>query len=510
MTDAIITSAHQGSAAPWWKQPHLLKLNFIILSLVMFSSANGYDGSVMGGVLALKSWNEFMDLPTGTYLGWINAIYFLGSAIAFPAGAWVSNRWGRKPGIYIGYAFVVIGVGIQSAAQNEKMFTYARLLIGISSAWLSISAPVLLNEIAYPTHRAIVSALYMCGYYVGGTISSWVTFGTRNMTSDWAWRIPILLQIALPLIALPGFLMAPESPRWFISVGRPEAAAKILAEYHAGGRADDPIVVSQMIEIETTITAEKEASNSGSYADMSRSPGNRHRLAISVGLGFISQWAGNGVVSYYLPLVLNSVGVTSVTNQTLINACLNVWNLLWAIAAATSVDRLGRRPLFLASAILMFCSFVIVTGLSGSFAQSGSSSVGLAVIPFLFLFFAGYDIALTPFLVAYPVEIWQFSLRSRGLTVTWITALASIFLNTFVNGLALEQLGWKYYILFCVLLLLWIVFVWFVIPETKGHTLEQMAVVFDGEDAVPGQAVVLQEKLENDTDVAHVDARDEK
>lgn len=112
--------------------------------------------------------------------------------------------------------------------------------------------------------------------------------------------------------------------------------------------------------------------------------------------------------------------------------------------------------------------------------------------------------------MAYPVEIWQFSLRSRGLTVTWITALASIFLNTFVNGLALEQLGWKYYILFCVLLLLWIVFVWFVIPETKGHTLEQMAVVFDGEDAVPAQAVVLQEKLDEDADVAHVDARDEK
>ncbi|KAM0331231.1 hypothetical protein ACHAQA_002900 [Verticillium albo-atrum] len=527
MTDTIINSASQGSSTPWWKERHLLKLNFIILSLVCFSSANGYDGSIMGGLLALKNWNEFMEQPTGTYLGWINAIYFLGSGIAFPAGAWVSNRWGRKRGIYIGYIFLVVGIVLQAAAQNEKMFTYARLLIGISSAWLSISAPVLINEIAYPTHRAIVSALYMCGYYLGGTISSWVTFGTRNIASDWAWRIPVVLQCALPLLALPGFLMAPESPRWYISIDRPEEAAKVLAEYHAGGRTDDPIVLTQMVEIETTIRAEKDADSSGSYLDMSRTPGNRHRLAISVGLGFISQWAGNGVVSYYLPLVLNSVGVTSVTNQTLINACLNVWNLLWAIAAATSVDRLGRRPLFLASSVLMFCSFVIVTGLSGSFAQTGSSSIGLAVIPFLFLFFAGYDIALyvprllsasdisanmiifsTPFLVAYPVEIWQFSQRSRGLTVTWLTALASIFLNTFVNGIALESLGWKYYILFCVLLFLWIGFVYFVIPETKGHTLEQMAVVFDGEDAVPGQAVTLREKLDDEADVRHVDEKE--
>ncbi|KXJ88645.1 sugar transporter [Microdochium bolleyi] len=505
MNVATAAKASQGSQTPWWRQRELLRLNFVILSLVMFSSANGYDGSVMGGLLALKSWNQFMEFPTGTYLGWINAIYFLGSAIAFPAGAWVSNRYGRKPGMYIGYAFLVVGIAMQSAAQNERTFTYARLLIGISSALLSICAPVLLNEIAHPMQRAIVSALYMCGYYVGGTISSWVTFGTRDIASDWAWRIPVILQCALPLLALPGFLIAPESPRWLISVGRNEEATRVLATHHAGGRMDDPIVLSQMVEMETTITAEKEAAHSGSYIDMSRTPGNRHRLMISVALGFISQWAGNGVISYYLPLVLNSVGVTSVTDQTLINACLNVWNLLWALAAATSVDRFGRRGLFLASAILMFVSFVIVTALSGSFAQTLSSKVGVAVIPFLFLFFAGYDIALTPFLVAYPVEIWQFTMRSRGLTVTWITALSSIFLNTFVNGIALDKLGWKYYILFCVLLFLWIVFVWFAIPETRGHTLEQMAVVFDGEDAVPTQTVVLHEKQEVESDAKHID-----
>jgi MFS family permease len=149
-----------------------------------------------------------------------------------------------------------------------------------------------------------------------------------------------------------------------------------------------------MREIETTITAEKEATASASYLDMVKTPGNRHRLFISVSLGIFGQWAGNGVVSYYLPLVLDSVGVKSVTDQTLISACLNVWNLIWAVAAAFSVDRLGRRMLFLASAVIMLISFIIVTGLSATFAQTASSSVGLAVIPFLFTFFMGYDIAL--------------------------------------------------------------------------------------------------------------------
>ncbi|KAH6695147.1 sugar transporter [Plectosphaerella plurivora] len=500
-----VETTTSADATPWWKKSHMVRLNYSIISLVLFSSANGYDGGIMGGLLALKTWNTFMDFPTGAYLGWITAIYWLGNGVTFPLAAWVSNRYGRKVGIYAGYTFIILGIGMQAAAQNEKTFTVSRLFIGMASGWLGNSAPVLINEIAYPTQRAILSALFMCGWYAGGTICGWVTFATRNIQSDWSWRIPVMLQILLPLVALPGFLMAPESPRWLISVGRVEEATEVLAKHHAGGDRNDPIVTTQVMEIETTINAEMQATEGASYADMIKTRGNRQRLFISITLGFISQWAGNGVVSYYLPLVLNSVGVTSVTNQTLINACLNVWNLIWAVAAALSVDRLGRRFLFLASSGIMLVSFIIVTGLSGSFAQSGSSSVGLAVIPFLFLFFGGYDIALTPLLTAYPCEIWQFSLRSRGLTVAWCTAVTSIFVNCFVNPIALEAIGWKYYIVFVVLLALFVFVVYFAYPETKGHTLEQMAVIFDGEDAVPGQSVAMKEKLDVDGEANHVD-----
>lgn len=104
--------------------------------------------------------------------------------------------------------------------------------------------------------------------------------------------------------------------------------------------------------------------------------------------------AGNGVVSYYLAIVLDTVGVRGVTEQTLISAFLNVWNLMFSTAAAFSVDRLGRRPLFLSSAAVMLVGFILVTALSGAFAEGGASATGIAVIPFLFIFFAGYDIAM--------------------------------------------------------------------------------------------------------------------
>ena len=379
---------------PWYTKSHLIKLNFITLSLVMFSSANGYDGSLMNGLQALPRWHTFMDNPTGAWLGFINAIYWLGNGVSFPVAAWVSNKYGRKPGVYVGYIFLVLGTILQTAAQNEATFILARLFLGAASAWFGNAVPLLINEIAFPTHRGICNALFMCGWYVGSTVAAWVTFGTRNYASSWAWRIPSLLQCLIPLMALPGFLTVSESPRWLISQNRVEEAAKVIAKYHTGGDVDDPLAVYEVLEIESTLKTEQQLHATTSYAEMFKTRGNRHRLFISVTLGIFGQWTGNGVVSYYLALVLETVGITSVTQQTLISGCLQIWNLLFAVGAAFSVDKLGRRMLFLASATTMLISYIVVTALSATFAKTGTASVGVAVIPFLFIYFAGYDIAL--------------------------------------------------------------------------------------------------------------------
>jgi H+/Cl- antiporter ClcA len=117
-------------------------------------------------------------------------------------------------------------------------------------------------------------------------------------------------------------------------------------------------------------------------------------------------------------------------------------------------------------------------------------------------------ISRTPFLVAYPCEIWQFSLRSRGLTVAWCTTVASIFFNSFVNAIALDAIGWKYYIVFAVILFIFIFVVYFTYPETRGHTLEQIAVIFDGDEAVPAQAVALERHKVDATYVDDVEAKE--
>ncbi len=349
----------------------------------------------MNGLLALSTWNSFMGEPSGAWLGFINAIFWLGMGVSLPLAAAMSNKFGRKAGGYVGYVFLILGTALQSAATNTTTFVLGRFFIGVASAWYGSNVPLLVNEIAYPTHRGIASSLYNCGWYVGSIIAAWAIFATRDYTTSWGWRIPSLLQALLPLVALPGFFLVPESPRWLVSVNRQEEARKILTDCHAGSDPDSMRLINyEVIEIETTFANEKAAQNSSSYMDMIKTKGNRRRLFISVTLGVFGQWVGNGVVSYYLALVLSTVGIKSVTNQLLISACLQIWNLIFAVLAASYVDKLGRRTLFLSSSVTMLFAFIVITGLSGSFAATSQSATGLAVIPFLFIFFAGYDIAL--------------------------------------------------------------------------------------------------------------------
>ncbi|USW48591.1 Putative major facilitator, sugar transporter, major facilitator superfamily [Septoria linicola] len=467
---------------PWYRKWHLVKLNLCILSLVLFSSANGYDGSLMNGLQALDQWQIFMDYPTGAWLGFMSAIYWVGNGINYPISAWVANKYGRKPGVYLGYMFMALGVAL-TAGEHDYYFVLQRFFIGCASAWFSGPVALLINEIAYPTHRGIASALYNCGWYVGGTIGAFVTFGTRNYEGNWSWRIPTTLQILIPIVTMPGFIMTPESPRWLVSKDRIEEARANLYRAH-GGHESEALIDYEMLEITTALRLEQEAVRSASYMEMTRTKGNRHRLFITISVGFFSQWAGNGVVSYYLPMVLDGVGVTSTRDQTLISGCLQVWNLFFAVGAALMVDKLGRRFLFLASASTMLIGFIITTALSGSFAETGNAGIGLAVIPFLFVFFAGYDIALTPLLFAYPCEIWPYNLRGRGLSVMGLSVVVAIVFNTFINPIALEAIGWRYYIVFVAIIIVYGLTAYFFYPETSGHSLEQMAVVFDGPDAL--------------------------
>ncbi|KAF7557080.1 hypothetical protein G7Z17_g909 [Cylindrodendrum hubeiense] len=350
---------------------------------------------------------------------------------------------------------------MQAMAQNFGTFVAARAMLGFSTSFISQPSPIIVAELAYPSQRGKVTALYNTFYYFGSIFAAWCTYGTFKIDSTWSWRIPSLLQGAIPALQLLGVLFVPESPRYLVSRGKLDEARRIFADHHADGVIHSPLVDFEMNEIQETLAMESRE------------------------LSATSQWNGVGVVSYYLTLVLNTIGITEVKDQTLINGLLQIFNWLAAtFLGALMVDRLGRRTLFLVSTAGMLASYIIWTALTANFVQSGSGAVGKAVVGFIFVYYFFYDIAWTPLLQAYPVEIFPYTLRSRGLTVTYISAFSGLIVGNQVNPIAMKNIQWKYYTVFCCLLALLLVLIWAFFPETKGHTLEEIAEVFEGKRVI--------------------------
>ena len=468
----------------WWFQySHLRKLNFLLLSALLTEATTGYDGSMLNGLQALPSWAVYFGKPSGVRLGaMVNGTTF-GTLVSLFISSWLCDKLGRRWPIFGGSCAILVGTILQAASQNFASFIAARWFIGFGLGILQVCSTLLLSEVAYPAHRGKTTAIFEPSWPLGALIAAWITFGSFKMHSNWAWRLPSLLQGVTSLIQGCIVLFAPESPRWLISQNRHDEAFEVLTKYHAGGDRNSSLVKFEIIEINASLEAES-STRKLSWLHFFRTRGNRRRFYIVATAGFCLQWAGNSIVSYFLPLVLKNSGVTDPYTQLVINACTQVWSFFWAVFFALTIDRVGRRKLLLTAYVCMMITYLIWTILAAINTQDHfqNKAMGHGIIALIFAFFLFYHIA-GPVMPAYCVEILSFELRAKGMTVFQMgTTLASIF-NGFTNPIALANLGWKYYIVFLCLLALWTVVIWYGYPETKGLSLEEISTVFDGEDS---------------------------
>lgn len=389
------------------------------------------------GMPITDSSGRFFHTPSGTYLGIMTAaLYMPGMVISFPASM-LANQFGRLPALWTGNFLLIAGalfttfsqtgaqyiggkclfsVAVNAAPADRVLSSSARALLGCGVATVKVVAPALVQEYAHPRLRPVLGSMYYGFYYTGAIASGILCIGGLYINSDWSWRMPLLCQVVGPIIATSITLRAYDSPRFLVKKGKVDDAHEFLASHHANGVRDDPLVLFELHEIQAALDREEECARS-SFLDFLKTPGNRRRLRVILIAGFGINWQGNGLVSHYLSPVLKSVGITSPTQITSINAGLAVWNLIMAWGAASQVERFGRRFLFFTSGIGMFLSYAAVMGLSAGFANTGSASMGIAVIPFLFIYYAFYDFAWTPLPWFYVPEVIPYTLRTKGLAL---------------------------------------------------------------------------------------------
>ncbi|KAJ0359923.1 hypothetical protein COL154_007975 [Colletotrichum chrysophilum] len=180
----------------------------------------------------------------------------------------------------------------------------------------------------------------------------------------------------------------------------------------------------------------------------------------------------------HLAPVLRSVGISKPQDILSVNAGLAGWNLIVAEIAGLYVEDFGRRPIFFVSMLGMIISCSFVMGFSAGFAETGTTALGVAAVPFLFLFFGSYDIAWTTLNYTYVAELMPFSLRTKGLAIYLCVQQLGNTFNQFVNPIALQALTWRYYAVYIAVDCLYAVIIYFCFPETKKMSIEEASMIF--------------------------------
>ncbi|KAH8884111.1 putative sugar transporter [Thozetella sp. PMI_491] len=482
-----VNDALKGRRTTWFANKGIIKLNAILVLSIVSGYANGYDGSMMNGLQSLDEWKAFFNYPDASTLALLNAIQHVGQLIALPFCAYVCDRFGRRTTLVWSAVVLLLAVGLQAGAQNAGMFIAARGLIGFGIGFNFSAAPLLIMELAFPTQKSALVGFFNAQWNSGAIVAAWTTFGTFRIGNTWAWRIPSLLQALSSVVQILLCFWVVESPRWLISKDRDDEARAILTKYHANGDADDPLVKIEMEEIREALRIDREISMNTSFLSFLRTKGNRKRLVLILTVGFFSQWSGNGLISYYLTLILDSIGYKSEETQTLINAVLAIWSLIsTGFVAFFMVDRFPRRTLFLVSTLGMLISYIVWTGLEATYEKQSANgstpnpALAKGVLAMIVLYNTSFNLGWTPLQVVYVVEILPFNLRARGLVLySFAVAIALIF-NQYVNPIALTNIKWAYYIVYDVWLFIELVVVYFLFIETRGSSLEEIALIIDG------------------------------
>jgi SP family arabinose:H+ symporter-like MFS transporter len=418
----------------------------------------GYDNIVISGAIGHLSQLFHLDAPG---IGWAAGCALIGCIVGCALAGTVADYLGKKKGL----ALCAVCFGLSSAgiffAANLHQFVIWRLIGGLGIGAASVISPNYIAEIAPTRVRGRCVTLYQLGIVVGILAAVFVNMLIQrmgdeawNITTGWRWMF--LAGIVPALLFGTMILPAVESPRWLMKMGRRVNALEVLAELNGS-----EVATIEAHEIENALATEE-----GHLSELFTT--FRRPLLLGIMLAGLQQISGITPIFSFLPEIFRTAGTAS-GDAFFQSVLVSLVNLFFTLFALWLVDRAGRKTLILAGTTLQFISLALV----GWFYHIHGS--GLAVLIFVMSFVAGHAFGNGVACWVIISEIYPTKVRGRGMSIA-TTALWLIgYLGNQSFPIMQKTLGsdgtfWC----FSAGALLTVVLVGWLVPETKGRSLEEI------------------------------------
>ena len=443
----------------------------------------GYDQGVISG--ALDGIQHSFGAST-TMIQIITSWVTLGALVGALVAGVLADKIGRRFTILLAAILFTLGALLEALAPGTTVLVIGRLVVGFGVGVASVAAPLYAAEQAPTRLRGRFVSMYQLAITIGIFIAYLVD---QALINNDMWRVMLGVSAVPAVLLFVVMLPMPDSPRWFVKVGRRDDAIKALKKVRPDVDAN-----AEITEIEKA--AQEDDANKATWAEVF-SKKLRKPLMIGIGLAVFQQITGINAIIYYANKIFAQAGFATPQDQ----AAATTWaiggvNVLATFIAVAYVDRFGRRPLLLAGLVGM-SSALITVGISFHFMDNadtsgagtgGPTTAGIITLVALVVFIASFAFSLGPVVWTVINEIFPNRVRGRAVAVAtavnWGSAwLVSQFFLTLIDSIG-NSATFYLFGAFSVIAYVWI---WKTVPETKGRTLEEIQEIWEDDNPVQAQ-----------------------